>query len=268
MTLDEYKKTMQLVNSTLNGINQQLAPIFEELRIYQNGLITPLNKMLDETVALYISRMQDIIQSSTGYREIYNSFSELGENIASEVDKLLSERNYSDIGKSILDIQIDKDYVSMPKVLIPNDFSYEEIPANSVDSNRYLKSSRFRKLSLADALAIINIIITVLLWCLSQFMSQTNTVISPSPTESRVPMTEAQAQQVIEYLSELTIQQQTVIDLLEDSAKHNQEHFSDSADIPQSIESTDSMQSLVSELNSTSDYESDSPESTTVPEQP
>ena len=83
-------------------------------------------------------------------------------------------------------------------LLLDKSLNDEPIP-----ETRTSKSSiKIKKLSLSDVLNIISILITVLLWYIGQLVSQ--------PTEE-------QAQKIIECLSVLSSQQQTIIELMEAS---------------------------------------------------
>lgn len=142
--------------------------------------------------------------------------------------------NFSSFASAFQGIAISENYVTIPEVLIPNDFKYEEILNHSaeIEEPACEKSTVVKKLSFSDALVIISLITSLLLWLLTPFYNHAVDCIL-SKEETTVPdpsMTEEQVQQILEYLSELTDYQQSILTALEVSEESVQEPDSYSDD--------------------------------------
>ena len=143
--------------------------------------------------------------------------------------------NLSSLTIALQGITIHEDYVAVPEVLIPKDFQYEEVPYNleTVTGHCADKSPDVKRLSLSDALNIINMVICILTMLLAPFYNYAidGTLSEKDDTEAVSPMTEEQAQHMLEYLSELTDSQQAILNALEASGESVQRTDSCSYDI-------------------------------------
>lgn len=139
----------------------------------------------------------------------------------------MMQDNFSSFASAFQGIAIYENYVTIPEVLIPSDFEYEEILNHSAETEEPAceKSTVVKRLSFSDALVLISLITSLLLWLLAPFYNHAVDCIL-SKEETTVPdpsMTEEQAQQILDYLSELTDYQQSILTALEVSEESVQE---------------------------------------------
>lgn len=117
--------------------------------------------------------------SNTGaqlIRSINESFKNLAESFGisnSIIQQLVGTDNFSLFLTKISDISLYNDFVSVPENLIPNDFTYSEVNATSEIPPKETPSAfPCKKLSYSDAIKIIELLLPILLWILTYFLSQ------------------------------------------------------------------------------------------------
>ena len=93
----------------------------------------------------------------------------------------------------------------MPESFIPDDFLYEEVPDNSesVAEQDAEKSSAAKRMSLSDALNVINMIVVLLMTLIAPFWNHAveQSISQTEDVEAITPISEDQVQQMLEYLS-------------------------------------------------------------------
>lgn len=136
---------------------------------------------------------------------------------------LLMKQNQVLMSELLNSISIHSSYVDFPETLIPSEFQYEDISDNleSVNNQKMDNPYRIQKLSLSDALNIINIVVVILMTMLAPFY---NHVVDSSISDQEIigtdsSITEEQAQQILEYLSELTEHQKSITAAIEASGE-------------------------------------------------
>lgn len=159
-------------------------------------------------------------------------------------EQLTSLQNLTPLLSAIQNITVTKNYVSFPEALIPNSFQYEEVSDHtSINSGQNEEQdTNTKNLSLSNALALINLFTMVLVFLLTPFYNHAieNTLSEKAEEKPNEPITEEQAQQMLDYLSELTNYQQAILTALETSHESVQESVSIPPDIGLTPSGTDS----------------------------
>lgn len=207
----------------------------------------PIEKMNENLVNAYSPVLQAITQMQAQYESILLPLQSVVEQWNESMVAALNNDSFqqqlnlvkdslSSFASAFQGITIHENYVSIPEILIPDGFLYEEVSVAPSETNKLepIKNSFCtKKLSFSDTLSVINALISLLLWLLTPFWNQiASHVVSDNDNSTDVvaPITEDQAQQILEYLSELTNCQQAILTLLEDSDKSVQENNSYSGD--------------------------------------
>lgn len=144
----------------LLGFQQQISTITYP----QFNFAVQMQAQLDALTAP-VRQMQEILGASlaSGIRD-----SLAVNNSILEQTKILQE-SMSSLASAFQRISIHESYVSVPEMLIPDDYVYEE--ASPKSSDRSIESSKMaisiKRLSYSDALTIIGILIQLLCWIIS-----------------------------------------------------------------------------------------------------
>lgn len=159
-------------------------------------------------------------------------------------EQLTSLQNLTPLLSAIHNITVTKNYVSFPEALIPDNFQYEEVsdPTSINSGQNEEQDTNTKNLSLSNALALINLFTMILVFLLTPFYNHAieNTLSEKAEEKPNEPITEEQAQQMLDYLSELTNYQQAILTALETSHESVQESVSIPSDIGLTPSGTDS----------------------------
>lgn len=167
---------INLISTALISLSEQLEKTSistsEILMVSQISALNTLSNSITEMVESCFMSINETFIASEAYSQLISSFSQLGKEFSLEITKSLLSIDFSSIAKSIFEIQVCKDYVNMPESFIPDDFLYEEVPDNSesVAEQDAEKSSAAKRMSLSDALNVINMIVVLLMTLIAPFL--------------------------------------------------------------------------------------------------
>lgn len=222
--------TISLQNDTATQLQAQFDALTAPVRQMQEMWNASLVSGIRDTLAINDSVIQDLTKNFQQNLMDFSSYFSV---------------DFSSIAKSILEIQVYRDYVKMPETFIPDDFLYEEVPDNleTIAEQDAEKSSTTKRLSLSDALNIINMIVVLLMTIIAPFWNHAveRSISKTEDAEAIAPISEDQAQQMLEYLSELTNCQETILKALEASEELDPEQNSYSDDIQHLSATPDSL---------------------------
>ncbi|WP_195320873.1 hypothetical protein [[Clostridium] symbiosum] len=260
-----------MASNAYETIRQATATFSDILKTLSESY-TPMLNELRETVTISLKTQSDILQALESFKpeldkilESMDTYKSVNQELSALVnEKIISAIDYSALIKSIQDITIQEAFVSVPELLIPNNFQYEEV---SINSSKTIEPSheiptRIKRLSFSDALTIIGLMITLLLWLFAPFYNHiVDRAFDKVENVKNTPsITEEQAQQIMEYLSELTTYQQSILNALEASEESAPKHDSNFDDTQPRSATSDSIQVENDKFRSTAFDESGSSE--------
>ena len=240
---------INLISTALISLSERLEKTSistsEILMVSQISALNTLSNSITEMVESCFMSINETFIASEAYSQLISSFSQLGKEFSLEITKSLLSIDFSSIAKSIFEIQVCKDYVNMPESFIPDDFLYEEVPDNSesVAEQDAEKSSAAKRMSLSDALNVINMIVVLLMTLIAPFWNHAveQSISQTEDVEAITPISEDQVQQMLEYLSELTDCQEAILKALEASEELAPKQNSYSDDIQHQPATPDSL---------------------------
>lgn len=156
-------KSVELINQTLRQpflyFQQQLNDIIlpqlnfsVQMQSWLDDLMAPIRKTLETWNTTVISDIRDSLSVDNAFTEQINLIHEYMDSLAS----------------SFKGITIHENYVSFPDALIPEDYTYDEIPEPPDTSSESEKiAAPIKRLSYSDALTIIGILIQLVCWIIS-----------------------------------------------------------------------------------------------------
>lgn len=156
-------KSVELINQTLRqpflDFQQQLNDIIlpqlnfsVQMQSWLDDLMAPIRKTLETWNTTVISDIRDSLSVDNAFTEQINLIHEYMDSLAS----------------SFKGITIHENYVSFPDALIPEDYTYDEIPEPPDTSSESEKiAAPIKRLSYSDALTIIGILIQLVCWIIS-----------------------------------------------------------------------------------------------------
>lgn len=156
-------KSVELINQALRqpflDLQQQINDIILpqlnfslQMQAWLDDLMAPIRKTLETWNATVISDIRDSLS-------VDNAFTEQINLIHVYMDSLAS---------SFKEITIHENYVSFPDTLIPEDYTYDEVPEPTDTSSESEKIvAPIKRLSYSDALTIIGILIQLVCWIIS-----------------------------------------------------------------------------------------------------
>jgi len=269
--LIDQQKVAQAVSSSMkniisnSGINFTYKSIHDINAALAQSLSQPL-KLSDE-----VSRnISQLVLSA----QLTDSFSPLIAQRCKELSHTIENpfpASFEPLLENIAQIKMHESYVSIPEALIPDDFQCEEIADNSqIDVEQPTSPlPNTKKLPLSEALCIINTVMVILMWIVEPFYTHAvESILSREEiVESPPSITEEQTQQILEYLSELTDYQQSILAALEASGELIQESDSCSDDTEYHLPSPDSPTNGIEESSSVAVDELENSEQHQTPEQ-
>lgn len=166
MASDEYKEITLQASNLLIDFAKELTKSY-----------TPKNDELREAITAALKIQADILnQTKLSFGpEFWKNYSYAGQacsdiikSVSSELIKNYSDFDISQLVKTISNIRICDDYVSIPESIIPDNFQYEEVKNDSFSpSERFVVKPSSKHLSYTTTLALLAIIIPLHCWIIS-----------------------------------------------------------------------------------------------------
>lgn len=266
MTYNEYETQISNMNSLLSDfvktLNESYAPMFDEIRKVMAPALKIYADTLNQTLKQFGPELSKIMESLEVYKFISKELIEAYRTI-----------DYSTLLKSITDIQVQEDYVSIPENLIPGDFQYEEVDsAPFIDPSASGNRPSVKHLSPKNTLALLAVLVPFICWVITSIRTDISSlqeqrlqteIIATQKEANRLLEEEIQiqrkqlesAERSLEYMcTTYNLVQESHSDLLDIDSNSQYAHLqSETVDSANSTESSDS-ERIDDETNSSEPY--------------
>lgn len=167
MDKNEYDSNLQLLHSALGILTEILDKTFfpPDKSISYKKMTNALDQVIEATTPIGM-QFRDAILSC------YYSLDQtvpIAEKLYSDISKSLTPAVLTALLDSLKIIKVHNNYVDFPEELIPDSYVFEEETDTQTDIPQTIKT---KKLTFSDALAILSLFITVLLWVITSIQSQ------------------------------------------------------------------------------------------------
>lgn len=169
MTSDEYQKNIYIFRSALSDFQKQLEkscdPVCEQLRNYQRPIAKSISDTINEALEPITQEFRYSLISSSGYKQMQASLSELHRKITEQLNMQLSnypdtvQHPFSNNESRLQKMDNYSSYASIPENIISNSFEqmFSSIPFdedNDISDYITVNESVIKEICIPDTLAI------------------------------------------------------------------------------------------------------------------
>ncbi|MEG2255098.1 MAG: hypothetical protein RSC33_07210, partial [Vagococcus sp.] len=148
---------------------------FQQLDKQFASMFTPQSTVISDSLAQYAATAEPFQKIANQWNDsVFLAFQEALANNSYQQQLNSIQKSLASFSTAFESISIHNNYVDMPEVLIPDDFSYEEIKAGSCEdfSKKLEAAPVVKRLSFTDALAILVALIQLVCWIITFIQAQ------------------------------------------------------------------------------------------------